>query len=276
MSGSLFRQLCGSLNGRVLLLMALGIGLLVIALFSGVITALAWDAPQTFVGDAQVLLLLDPQLSNEALNSIYLQIRDLPEVAQLQFALSVDDLDVPTSDTFDERSPAILIYLAVNVTAQDIIESSRTIGGVKQAIPLSTGSAVSIEQSQIVKPILLTVSVVCLLASFFSLNSGVQQLVRKWRGELELLRLSGVPRRNVILSFSLMGIFSGAIGSVVSALLIYASTTWASIMPQAVRPYLPNTQDMEFLIGWTLLAIIVGLFLGGLAGSWGTRARETI
>ncbi len=249
---------------------------MVVALVSGVITALAWDAPQKFAGETQVLLLLDPHLSNSSLNNIYLQIRDWPEVAQLQFALSVEDLNVPTSDTFPERSPAVLIHLVSATDTQQIIELSRVIGGVQQAIPLSTGNNVSLEQSQIVKPILLTLFVVCLLASFFSLNSSVLQLVRKWKGELELLRLSGIPRRNIMSSFAWMSILSGAIGALLAAIILYASSAWAQTLPESIRVYLPNAQDGERLIGLTLAAIILGLLIGVLAGAWGTRTRETL
>lgn len=256
-------------------MLLLGIALLTLSLLSGVFAALAWNAPPVYEAP-QVLLLLDPQLNNNDLDDIYLQVRNWPEVAQLQFALNAHDLGVPLDDAITDRSPSILIHLSDSAEAQTLIERSGVIGGVQQAIPFSSGNSSAVDQSQLVKPILLTVFVVSLLASFFALTGGVGQLVQTWKGELELLRLSGIPRRSIITSFAWLGILSGAVGALLSTVLIYATASWAQTPSSLFQQYVPIFIDGERLFGFTLAAVIIGLLIGVLSGAWGTRYRETI
>jgi len=271
----LFGRLCRSIRGTVAILLLLGMVLLVVSLGLGVLTALIWEAPESSTAP-QVLLLLDPHLSNADVDALFLEVRQWPEAAGLVFARDVSHLKLPTTVAAPPGVRAMLMQLDDDVSMQALLETLRTQDGIQQAIPLQTASSPNwLRQTQPLKPILLTAFVVLLLASFFALRGGVRRLMDKWRGEFEILRLAGVPRKNMLSSFAVIGVACGAIASLLATGALYFVMLWAQNHRDWVVQYLPTMLDQEHLIGLILVALIVGLFIGVVSGAWGARLRNT-
>lgn len=256
-------------------LLVLGMVLLIVALGLGVLTALIWEAP-TPSSAAQVLLLLEPQLNSAEVNALYLDMRQWPEAAELVYARDAANLKLPATVAVPSGARAMLMRLADDASMQTLLETLRTQVGIQQAIPLQTTSGQNLfRQTQPLKPILLSASVVLLLASFFALTGGVRRLVDKWRGEFEVLRLAGVPLKSMLSSFAVVGVACGAIASLLIAVGLYFSMLWAQSHREQVAQYLPNALDQTHFIGLILVALILGVFVGVVSGAWGARLRHT-
>src|SRR5574337_412018 len=183
------------------LMLSLGAVLLAGALVSGALSALVWEQLQQ-AQSPQLVLVLNPTLRETDIDHIYLEVRQLQEVTSLRFASEAQSLSLPAAMTIPPNAPALLLNLNSAASVQQVAQLVGMLDGVQQAIPLEQpNDAPPPDQAQTVKPALFTAFVVLILASFFALSSGVHKLLRQWKGELELLRLSGISAKNVASSF---------------------------------------------------------------------------
>lgn len=273
MNASLFSRLLGSMRMGTLLLFLLGMLLLAVALVSGVFSLLSWE-PSDRGPAAQVALALDPLVQEAQLDRLYLEVRQWQEVASLRLALEAQDLGLPASVPLPPNAPAILLNLGSDANPQQVVDRAQMLGGVQQALPLVVAdNPAAQQQAQVVKPLLLSAFVVFTLASFIALHGGVRRLLRQWKGELELLRLSGVSRRDVASSFAAVTLLFSAVGAALAAAGIYLGLPWVRGNVERLQPYLPSALGPQRVLGLALGALIVGLLVGVLASAWGTRAR---
>jgi len=272
MNASLFSRLLGSMRANTLLLFLLGMVLLAAALVGGVFSLLSWE-PAERGPAAQVALALDPLVQEAQLDRLYLEVRQWQEVTSLRLALEAQDLGLPASVALPPNAPAILLNLGSDANSQQVMDRAQMLGGVQQAVPLAVVEDPAAQQQvQVIKPLLLSAFVVLTLASFIALHGGVRRLLRQWKGELELLRLSGVSPRDVASSFAAVALLFSAVGAAVAAAGIYLGLPWAQGV-EGLQPYLPDSFEPQRLLGLALGTLIAGLLVGVLASAWGTRAQ---
>lgn len=273
MNTSLLSRLLGSMRASTLALFLLGMVLLAAALICGVFSLLSWE-PVVRGPAAQVVLALDPLTPDEQLDRLYLEARQWQEVTSLRLALEAQDLGLPAAVGLPPNAPALLLNLSSDANVQQVVDRSQMLSGVRQAVPLALAdNAVAREQAQFIKPLLLSAFVVLVLASLIALHGGVRRLLRQWRGELEVLRLSGVSLRDVGSPFAAVVLLFAGVGAVVAAAGVYLGLPWAQGSVERLQPYLPESLEPQRLLGLSLGALIVGLLVGVLAGVWGTRAK---
>jgi len=269
MGAALFGRLCRSIHGTTAVILGLGAFALWLALLAGALTALAWDDLEG-LSTPRLIASLDPGLSEARMNELYLETRAWAEVrgALFRFDGSAFDgaraLNVPSN-------PAVQLTPGADV--EEVSERARLLQGVR-GVYVSRAERVEtlLNGSQTLKLILLTAFVVVLVASLLALRGGVSRLARGWRGELEILRLSGVSRRNVAPSFALVGLSTATAGAVLAAATLYGALIWARTSPTLVRAYLPLLLESERVTPLALGALIVGILTGLIAGMWGARA----
>jgi ABC-type antimicrobial peptide transport system permease subunit len=273
MTGSLFGRLMRSISGSTILMLLLGVVLLAAGLAVGAMSALAWESPPQ-LNSARMLVLLDNQLLNVEIDNLYLVMREWPEIRTPQFALNVRDLNLPPTISVPS-APGFLLHLRNANNAAAVIEKAQGLGGVQQVLPLDEGNVTTVLlESQTLRPLLLAIFVVLILASFFALSGTVRRLLKRWRGELEMLRLSGIPRKQVVSSFAVVGVFGGGLGALFGALLVYVAYLLGKSNPSLLYQYLPSALNEERMIGLAIAALIIGLLVGVVSGAWGTRKRN--
>ncbi len=274
MALSFFGRLCRSVRGVAALLLALGVVLLAGALLLGAVTSLAWGNPvQTF--SPQLLLLLDPALSDVQVDAFFLSVRQWPEVRTPRYARDARSLALPASVTVPPNTRGILLALHDDASVQAVVQTAATHPEVAQAIPLQVRASANVwQQVQALRPALLSAFVVALLASFFALTGGVRRLTGQWRGELELLRLAGVSRKNIASAFAGVGVLASGVAAALAAVAVYAGALWAQDHRDWALRYLPHALDQERMVGLAFVALIAGLLVGVLAGAWGARLRD--
>jgi len=271
MGAALFGRLCRSIRGTTAVILGVGAFALWIALLAGALTALAWDDLEG-LSAPRLIASLDAGLSEARMNELYLETRAWEEVrgALFRFDGSAFEgaraLNVPST-------PAIQLTLAPAADVTELRERAGLLEGVS-GVYVSRAERVDtlLNGSPTLKPILLTAFVVTLVAGLLALRAGVGRLARGWRGELEILRLSGVSRRSVAPSFALVGLLMAAVGAVLAAATLYGALIWARTNPALVRGYLPLLLESERVTPLALEALIVGVLAGLIAGMWGARA----
>jgi hypothetical protein len=277
MTGSLYGRLMRSMGGGTSMMLLLGVVLLAIGLTVGAMSALAWDSPPQF-NSGRLLVLLDNQLLNAGLNSeidnIYLIMRDWPEIRTPQFALNVRDFNLPPTISVP-NAPGFLLNLRQTNSATVVIEKAQALGGVQQVLPLDEGNVTTVLlESQTLRPLLMAIFVVFVLASFFAISGTVRRLLKRWHGELELLRLSGIPRKQVMSSFSIIGVMGGGLGAILGAVFVYVSYLMGRANPSLLYQYLPSALNQERMVGLAIAALIIGLLVGVISGAWGSRKSQ--
>jgi len=274
MTSALLGRLCRSIRGVSAVLFGVGGVLLWLTLVAGTLAFLVWNEPQPLQA-TRVLVALDPQLKRDDLDVLYLNMREWDEVKAVRFVLDAGDASLPSSVSLPPRTPALLLSLNPGASERQILERVQQIEGVRQTIVLGRGDVPALwVQTQTLKPALLSAFVVLLLASLLALVGGVRRLLQQWRGELELLHLSGVPRRNAASAFAVVGILVAGMGSVLASVVVYGFGVWAQSRLELVRQIFPYALEPERMLGLSLGTLIVGLLVGVVAGTWGSRVRD--
>lgn len=272
MTVSFFGQLFRSIRGATALLLLLGVCFLALTLVVGSLTLLAWD-DATAVSASRMLVLLNVQLPETEIDAAYLKLRAWKEVRSLLFALDAHDFNVATSSVIPANTPAILLTLSNGTNVSGLSEKAQLISGVQRIVPLEINSGSTFWQTPALRPILLTAFVVLLLTSLLALIGGIRRLVRQWRGELELLRLSGIARKNVLSSFAGIGVLVAGAGSVLAVVAIYFGIIWAQ-NSTGLQPYFSLTPGR--LVGLAIGSLIAGLLIGVIASALGIRTRNDV
>lgn len=220
---------------------------------------------EKFPSGHKTLAQIEQGLSSTRIDELYLSLRDLNSVDNLILVLSEEVkqgiLNVPPE--MSENSNFFLIktnnreQLREELRTQPEINMITTISGeIKRQgsgpLPLW------------LKILILVIGVTFAGLAFYLLKSATEDILEDWKGELQVVKYSGLSRFSVKFPLVLLGILFGLLGSVLSVVLLFVLSFLADngigIIQQL--PGLPTNTSLLLITVWSLL---LGLVLGFLA-----------
>lgn len=220
---------------------------------------------QKFPGDHKTLAQIEQGLSANRINDLYLSFRQLNSVDNLILVLSEEVkqgiLNVPPE--MSENSDFFLIKTG---NKDQLREELKTQPQIKMVTTIS--SQVKQQGSQSLplwlKILILVIGVGFAGLAFYLLRSAAEELLGSWKGELQIIKYSGLSKFSVKLPLSLLGTLFGLLGSVLSVVLLFVLSLLADKGIWLVQqlPGLPTNTSLLLITVWSLL---LGLVLGFLA-----------
>lgn len=116
------------------------------------------------------------------------------------------------------------------------------------------------------KIVLLVIAVGLVVMVFLLIKSTARDVLDSWEGEIQILKYSGLSRFTVKLPLILFGVGVGLVGSILSLLLLFGLSQWASsgIWLSNKLASLGSDTGVLILVVWSILLGVVVGFLSSL------------
>nr|BAL52492.1 hypothetical protein HGMM_F01E02C35 [uncultured Acetothermia bacterium]BAL52617.1 hypothetical protein HGMM_F01H03C19 [uncultured Acetothermia bacterium]BAL59624.1 hypothetical protein HGMM_OP4C260 [Candidatus Acetothermum autotrophicum] len=245
-----------------LVLMAVSFGLFaVVTLASG-----EW-------GENRLIVLFDPGVSSEQIRQVYRQVREWEAISEV-FYIPKDDPRYAQDGVESARAPAGYLRVTVRQVSdtREAEAALRDLPGVASVQTYQKGALRALITSEASAHAGATgLKVGSVFASVVVLVVLLRVLAQAWRGELEILYLSGLPPRAIRWAFVSVAVL-WALGAGVVAIVISVSARTASAV-QYWLPELLQPGSVWYVSMWVLgVALLVGIG-AGLVGALGIRGR---
>jgi len=261
----LFRELLGAIRTRSALLLVLSSLLLFAGLASLAVLLLSGTAPTpaaaTGLAGDEAILFLSPRLSAEAVNALYLDMRERDDVEQVNFRFAQE---INPGDT----GGRLFLRAASAAALTDLLDEVALLDGVTT---VERGEDRPAPRNGFSLPIAVRIALLCcvvltIAASFLLARSAFRILLRAFASEVRLLRLTGVSERMIhppVIGLGvLIGLLTGLIILVGIALYYFASGGDAGSLAMAAS----DAAEPGRLFGAGVVSLLLGLLLGGLIG----------
>jgi cell division protein FtsX len=220
-----------------------------------------------------VVIILRPQ-SPEEISLSVLPREDLSqaELVRLYEELQAEPQILKVRYLFEEGSPqgSFEILLPKGQDPEAVIERLRSWGTfteVTRSLPEPPGPLEALLQDPQVRPLWIGGLSLLTLTALLLTYGGLRACVRSFVGELELLRLSGVPPATLYLPFVLAGALYGLSAAVLMVMLLYWGRAWL----EQISPELSASGARETIV---LYGFLFGAVFGGLGGLLGLLALK--
>lgn len=256
-------------DGRLMLWV---LGAMGVTIFSLVVSTGVWVAHGDW-GEDRLIVLFESGVSNEQIRSIYHQVWQWEAISEV-FYIPRDDPRVVQDGIEPERAPAGYLRVTVRQVSEtaQVQAALRDLPGVAAVQSYQKGALRAlVTSSSSARSIALGVQIGAALGALAALGLLIRVLAAAWRGELEILYLSGVaPARVRWLFFSVAVLCSGLAGGIAVGVMVFVRD-WDQL-----RSWLPELSQpgvMEEVSVWTLgLALLIGS-TAGLIGGWTMRLK---
>lgn len=228
--------------------------------------------------EGELVALLDPQLTPSQVDHLYLEIRDWDEVSQVAFFFA-EEVDAGAVNIGAQASGADLFRISLRGTgeAAAVAERLKGLEGIAEVIVPTRGSLKDTLRSTAgLRSGVLALLLVLGLLSLMMIRSGIRSLILGWKGELQLLHLSGVPPRTMEGPFVLLALLLGLLGGLVIVLGLYIVHSWGLSHPQALYGSLPALLNPSSVLALAFLLLGIGLGVGLLGGLWSLLALRRL
>ncbi len=223
---------------------------------------------EKFPDNHKTLAQVRPGLSTTDIDSLYLSLRRLESVDNLILVLSEEVkqgiLNVPPEVSKDSD-----FFLIKTSDRDQLLEELKTQPDITMVTRLSGMTQRSSKEplSLWLKIVILVIGVIIAGTGFYLLRSVSQDLLRNWRGELQIIKYSGLSKLSVKVPLVLLSTAIGLFGAVLSILLLFGLSTWANsgIWIAEKLPGLLNNTSLLIITIWSLLLGTVLGFLGSLS-----------
>ncbi|MDD4902959.1 MAG: hypothetical protein PHV11_08505 [Candidatus Bipolaricaulis sp.] len=254
------RELLGAIRARsgVLFSLALLFLLLFLATFASFyLFPTAGDGPGGLLTADRVIARLSPRLSTAAIDDLFATIQDRSDVREVRFEFGTESAPRASGGRF-------LIRATSAVAARGLVDGLRSMDGVEDVeVGTAPVGASHLVLSGYARIGLLCGLVVSACAFLLLAWRGFRALLHTFRGEIRLMRLSGISEKTLYPPLVVLGVLLGALAS----LLLIAGLYLFQVMTGGANPALPL--DATRLLGVALLSFLLGLLMGGLAGLFG-------
>jgi len=266
---NLTRELLRSLRRR-------GVGPLILASsFLALFLALLVLFLLTFGGlgegeEGELLALLDPQLLTYQIDRLYLEIREWDEVIQVEFIFA-EEIAARKANLGWQGPEVDLFQISLRglEEAPTVVERLEGLEGIAEVIASQRGSLKSMLRGIAgLRSGVIALLIVLGLLALTSIRSVIRSLILGWRGELQLLHLSGVSSRTMEGPFVLLALLLGLVGGLVIVLGLYIVHSWGLSHPEVLYHSLPALLDPAVVLSLALLSLGIGLGVGFLGGLW--------
>lgn len=270
----IFGELLGTVRGKGGALLAAVVLLILsfLALFSSffLLGTPTKEESGSLLPPGEVIVHLSPRLSPEAVEKLYLKIREREEVRRINY-LFAQELE-------ESRAGGILVIRTVEPQAfATLVEALGSVNGIMRIdSPVSSKKDVLLLSTPL-RIALLAGLVVSVVASLIVARHGFRELLHSFAGEIRLMRLSGTAERAIQPPIIALGVLCGILASLVLILALYLLHSFAVSHPQAVLRVASGLVEPERVLTVSLLSLLLGLVIGGLVGVLGaslTGSRE--
>jgi len=259
----LFRELLGSIRARSAVLLSAS-SLCVFVCLASFATLLlvggtAGDGARGTLGAAEIVVDLSPRLSAETVNSLYLQIRQQPDVSSISFRFAQESSPGSTGGRFFIRtsSAEAMPDVLTAVAAMDGITQAE--GGA--AVPPSNGFALPASA----RIGLLALLVLSVAFSLVLARGGYRALLGAFHGEIRIMRLSGTSERTIAPPIVGLGVLMGLLSGLLLVVGIYLGQYALGEATSGISGLASGAR----VLGVTFAGLTLGVLLGGLIGLFG-------
>jgi hypothetical protein len=224
-------------------------------------------------GENRLIVLFDPGVSSEQIRQVYRQVREWEAISEVLY-IPKDDPRAAQDGVEPARAPAGYLRVTVRSLA-DTSEAEaalRDLPGVSDVQSYQKGALRALIASDANAQAVATgVKIGSVFVSIIMLVALLRVLAKAWRGELEILYLSGLPPQAIRWAFVgvsvICALSAGVVAIVLSFFLRNAS------MVQYWLPELLQPGSLGYVSLWVLgVALVVGAG-AGVVGVWTMRVR---
>lgn len=225
-------------------------------------------------GENRLIVLFEPGVSSEQIRHVYRQVREWEAISEVLY-ITKDDPRFAQDGIDPERAPAGYLRVTVRHAAQSAEAQAalRDLLGVADVQSYQKGPLrTKLITDSGARTLGTIVQVSSVLISALALGAIMRALARAWRGELEILYLSGVAPGVVREAFFVVAVIYSALSGIL-ALCITLFVRDASVVRSWV-PELSQPGSLEYvtMVG-ALLALLVGMGVG-VFGAWVAQRRS--
>lgn len=256
-------------NWRLLLwvLGAVGVTVLALVIFVGV-----WIAHGDW-GENRLIVLFDPGVSNEQIRSVYHQLGQWEAISEV-FYVPRNDPRFAQDGIEPERAPAGYLRVTVRRVSEtaEAQAALRDLPGVAAVQSYQKGALRALVTADGgARSVVIAVQIGAVIVSIAVLGLFVRILAVAWRGELEILYLSGVAPGAVRWSFFSIAVLCSLIAGIITlsiAIFVRNGSQVHYWLPELSQPGVMG----EVSLGVLALALLVG-GAAGLIGGWTVRLK---
>lgn len=225
-------------------------------------------------GENRLIVLFDSGVSSEQIRQVYRQVRQWEAISEV-FYISKDDPRYAQDNMEPERAPAGYLRVTVRQGA-DMREAEaalRDLAGVTSVQSYQKGALRALVTSDSTARALATViEIGSVLLALFVLVLMVHMLAWAWRGELEILYLSGLSPWVIRGTFFSVAVIWGTIAGILAILIMLCASNTREA--HYWLPELMQSGSMGHVGVWALgLAVLLGAG-AGLVGAWTVRIKR--
>lgn len=206
----------------------------------------------------QIAAQLKKGISKEGINDLYLDLRRWKEISGIQLILGQEitkDYNLPKG--FSNSSSIFIIHLEDNnpktITKLEKNDQITLAASLKKAIRASPGLTLP----GWIKPLSLAAVLAFALAAVVLLYSLTTYISKRWRGEFEILKYSGIKNTAIKIPITIFGTASGIVSSGLSIIILLIVSSWAKNTGWASSS-LPSLLDGSFIMGLVLWSLLLG------------------
>jgi hypothetical protein len=267
----LFRELLGSIRARSALLLSASSLFVFVSIASfATLLLLGGTTPSvesSGIGPDEVVASLSPRLSAEAVDGLYFEIQARSDVSSISFRFAEEVSPGSTGGRFFIRATSAEEAPAV----ARAVEALDGIMAVTRGEPAPPPAKVGL--SPALRIGLLVALVTSIVLSLVLARGGYRALLRAFRGEIRIIRLSGTPERTIAAPVAALGLLLGLLTGLLLVVGVYLGLYAAGDSAATIS----GVENGGRVLGVTAAGFVLSLLLGGLSGLLGASllsARE--
>lgn len=272
MSGFLIKELTrAALTNWRILLRVLG-GVLITALAFAIFLVL-WVARGDW-GENRLIVLFEPGVSSEQIRQVYRQVREWEVISEVLY-ITKEDPRFAQEGIDPERAPAGYLRVTVRQAAQtaEAQAALRELPGVADVQSYQKGALRALLASDSGARTAVTIlQGGALLISLIALWVIMRVLAGTWRGELEILYLSGVALGAVRGAFFSIAMFCSVLAGLLALGVTFFMRDVSGMHFWVPELSQPGSFEHVSLVGIGI-ALLVGIGAGGV-GAWAAQRRS--
>ena len=208
---------------------------------------------------SEVTAYLSPRLSSEAIQDVYLEIREWEEVRQVNFLFGQEFKAGQAGGTLRIQAfnPSAVAHLLERLAPiLEIVRVDSSADSPRRVLHLSSPVRIG----------LLVGLAVSAFASLLVARRGFRVLLTAFAKEIQLMRLSGTTEKTIQPPIVALGILCGLLASLLLIIAVCLSHYFAVSHPEALLRTAPGLIESGRVLTVSLLSLLLGLAMGGLIG----------
>lgn len=262
----LFGNLLGAVNSRIgtrlLVIVALIFAALCIFASFFLVGTTEVQGSGPAIAPGELIVYLSPRLSSDEVESLYLQIREMPETRNINYHFA-EEMGL-------DRAGGLFVIEAQNSVAATSLETAvSTIVGITGIDSATQVHSASVSMSAVIRLVLLGVLVVTIAATLIVARRVFSLLLDSFASEIRLLRVAGTPEQVIQPPIIALGVLCGIIASMLLIVVVYLLHFLAIGHPQATIRAASGLLMPGRVLMVSLVGALIGVLLGGLIGLLG-------